>query len=91
VKIVYRQSFEKDLLAIQDKNILKRIKSVLTSIENISKLSDIPNLKKMHGHNSAYRIRVGNFRLRFFLENNLLNLPWQKTGKIFIEASLKRS
>ena len=81
MKVVYRQSFEKDLLAISDKKTLERIKSVLISAENASKFSDIPNLKKMHGHKTAYRIRVGNFRLGCFFENNILEFTAAKDRK----------
>lgn len=81
MKTIYRQSFEKDLLAIKDKGTLSRIKLILSSVEDASKFSDIPNLKKMKGHKVAYRIRVGDFRLGFFFENNTVEFVAAKNRK----------
>jgi len=32
-------------------------------------LQDIGNLKKMKGHHSAYRIKIGDYRIGLFFEN----------------------
>jgi mRNA interferase RelE/StbE len=33
-------------------------------------LNNIPNLKKPIGHKSAYRVRLGDYRVGFFYENH---------------------
>lgn len=48
----------------------ERIARVIEDIENADKLSDIKNLKKM----KSYRIRIGNYRLGFYFENNTVEL-----------------
>jgi mRNA interferase RelE/StbE len=32
--------------------------------------SDIPNIKKLRGHSSAYRIKLGDYRIGLFIEEN---------------------
>ena len=52
----------------------ERIARVIEDIENADKLSDIKNLKKMKGYTISYRIRIGNYRLGFYFENNTVEL-----------------
>ena len=37
-------------------------------------LSKIPNTKKLQGHKTAYRTRIGNYRLGFFFEDEVIIL-----------------
>lgn len=41
-------------------------------MESIDSLDEIPNIKKLKGHKSAYRIRIGDYRLGFFFENTTI-------------------
>ena len=47
----------------------KAIDKVIDSVENANNISDIPNITKMQGHNTAYRIRSGNYRIGIYIEN----------------------
>ena len=47
---------------------------LITTIEGSPSLKDIPNLKKLKGHSAAYRIRIGNYRLCFFFENDTVTI-----------------
>ena len=81
MKTIYRQSFEKDLLRINDKATLQRIKAILISAESAQQISEIQNVKKLKGHKTAFRIRVGIYRLGFFFENNSLEFTAAKHRK----------
>jgi len=59
VKLAYEACFEKDLKNINDKNLLKKIKSTIEEIRKTDKLSSISNLKKLKGYETFYRIRIG--------------------------------
>ncbi len=52
--------FEKRFDALRNGDLRVRLRDVVRKVGNATTLSDIPNLKKMEGHPSAYRIRVGN-------------------------------
>jgi len=63
VKLAYEACFEKDLKNINDKNLLKKIKSTIEEIRKTDKLSSISNLKKLRGYETFYRIRIGDYRI----------------------------
>ena len=43
---------------------------LIEKIESVQNLSQIPNTKKLKGHKSAYRIRLGDYRVGLFLEGS---------------------
>ncbi len=63
MKVEFRESFIKDLKALQDKNLLKRVKEVIEAIEKADSLLNIPSLKKLKGGGNYFRLRVGDYRL----------------------------
>ncbi len=63
-------TFEKDLSKIKDKNVLDQIKQLLDLIDSAKNLGEIPNIKKLKGELNSYRIRIGNYRVGFFLMKN---------------------
>ena len=58
----------KDLSKIDKSQALK----ILKSIEHLSNYPDITNIKKLQNHNPTYRLRVGNYRILFDIENNVI-------------------
>ena len=68
-----RKSFIKDaskLSAITQKELAE----VISQIELSSTLSELKNCKKLKGFPSAYRIRLGQYRLGLFYENQTIEL-----------------
>ena len=53
------------------KNNIHKTLDILRSSDDIRLLSQV---KKIKGHKSAYRIRIGNYRLGFFVEKNTIIL-----------------
>jgi len=74
MKVEFLKRFSKDIDELTVKSVKATLKRVIESIENADTLSNIPNTKKLQGHKSAYRIRVGNYRLGFFYENETITL-----------------
>jgi len=54
----FEKSFQKDLRKIKDKNMLTRIKAVITESKKANVLSEINGLIKLKGYNTFYRIRL---------------------------------
>jgi mRNA interferase RelE/StbE len=48
------------------------IDNVILKIETAQSLKDIPNLKKLKGHDTAYTIKINTYRLCFFFENETI-------------------
>ncbi len=69
MKILFEKRFLKDIELINEKNLKPQVEIIIEEIEKAKRLSSMLNLKKLKGHKSAYRIRIGNYRLGFFYEN----------------------
>lgn len=63
MKILFEESFEKDLRRIRDKDILKRVKEIIDESKKAEDLSAIRSLKKLTGYDTFYRIRLGDYRI----------------------------
>ena len=72
MKIDFKKSFPKDLRKINDKNILKKVKDVIDTIENSPSLMEIKNVKQLTSGEKYYRIRIGDYRIGLKLENEVV-------------------
>jgi mRNA interferase RelE/StbE len=71
MNVTYRKKFLKDLKAPQSTDVYDKICTlVLEEIPNAEDLSTISNLSKLKGDDTAYRIRVGDYRIGFFMEDD---------------------
>jgi mRNA interferase RelE/StbE len=79
MNVTYKKKFLKDLKALQSTEAYEKICDlVLEEIPNAEDLSTIlqrrgytnANLSKLKGDETAYRIRVGDYRIGFFMEND---------------------
>ena len=69
--IEYLPTFIKDLKALRSSPVYKTIYELaFEDIPNIDNLSELTNLKKLKGSNTAYRIRVGNYRIGIFITDD---------------------
>jgi mRNA interferase RelE/StbE len=73
MKTNYLPTFIKDLKRLKSASSYSTIKNlVFTDILAVQNLQEISNLKKLKGDDNAYRIRVGDYRIGFFLEDNII-------------------
>ena len=71
MKVTYTKKFLKDLKDLNSTDVYEKICIlVLEEIPNTEDLSTIANLSKLKGDDTAYRIRVGDYRIGFFMEDN---------------------
>ena len=57
------KSFAKDVEKINSSSINKKISRIILGIQKASKVSEISNLKKLHGTKNYYRIRMSDYRI----------------------------
>lgn len=69
MNVEFVSGFEKELAGTQDKKLAKIIFDCIHLFEKAKNLVDIPNLKKLKGHSTAYRYRKGKYRIGFYFEN----------------------
>ena len=73
MNIEIRRSFEKDALRLPAvaQTQLSKMVDKLTQVEKISELT---SCKKLSGFKNAYRIRMGEYRIGFIIENGTVEL-----------------
>ena len=66
MKVEFLSKFNKDLDNISLKSVKSNLEKFIQLLELSQNLNNIPNLKKLKGHRSAYRGRIGDYRVGFF-------------------------
>lgn len=72
MKVLYEKSFLKDLRKRKDKALKKRVETIISGIKKARDRSDLANIEKLKGHDSAFKIRIGDYRLGLFIENDTI-------------------
>ncbi|GJM41773.1 MAG: toxin RelE [Ardenticatenaceae bacterium] len=66
--VLFEASFAKDLKRVKDKQLLKRVHNILEQVKVANGLTDIPNMKKLQGYDSYFRLRLGEYRIGIEVE-----------------------
>ena len=69
MQVEFLSKFSNDIDRISQKSIRTKVAKLIRLMESESDLNNIPNLKKLVGHKSAYRVRLGDYRVGFFYES----------------------
>ena len=72
MEIEFRESFLRDVNHIREKGVKKKIAAVITEVRAASSLTTIRNVKKLEGSENYYRIRIGEYRMGFRLQEKTL-------------------
>jgi len=71
MKLIIRHSANKDVKKLP-KAIKEEIEKIVLRMVEAESLGGLNNIKKMKGHGSAYRMRIKDYRLGFFLEEDTI-------------------
>ena len=74
MQVIFLSKFSKDLDRIKSRKLKASVLEIIESIEEAKELKGFPNIKKLKGHGTSYRIRIGEYRLGFYLEKNVVIL-----------------
>lgn len=74
MEVVFLQTFENDVKRIQDKSLLRKLKDVILTLENSNNLREIVGIRKITGSNTAFRLRIRDYRLGLYYENGIIEL-----------------
>ncbi|MDO8998530.1 MAG: type II toxin-antitoxin system RelE/ParE family toxin [Bacteroidota bacterium] len=69
MQVEFLSKFSKDIDRISQKSVKTNLAKLISLLESENDLNNIPNLKKLVGHKSAYRFRIGDYRVGFFYES----------------------
>ncbi len=61
--LIIKESFDKDVEKVQNKELLIRLSESIRQIEKANQIKEIPNIKKLKGYKNHYRIKLGDYRI----------------------------
>ncbi len=70
MNVEFLKHFSKDLDNLVGAAIKRQVAELIEDFESFDSLPKMANLKKLKGHRNAYRVRLGDYRLGFFLDGN---------------------
>ncbi|MBM2816471.1 MAG: hypothetical protein HW421_3233 [Ignavibacteria bacterium] len=70
MKVEFIKKFKKDLIALKGSGIGKDVTEIINQVKTAEKLSDIKDMKKLQGHDNAFRIKVNDYRIGVFITND---------------------
>jgi mRNA-degrading endonuclease RelE of RelBE toxin-antitoxin system len=74
MKVEFLKKFSKDLDELKLKSVKQALMRLIENMETADSLERVPNTKKLKGHKTAYRTRIGDYRLGFFFQNSTILL-----------------
>ena len=70
MQVEFLSKFSKDIDHISVKSVKSNLAKLIRQMESEENLNNISHLKKLSGHKSTYRVRLGDYRVGFFYENH---------------------
>lgn len=84
MKLIFTKAITKDVRKIKDKKLQQKIEETILSLKNASELFEVSSVKKISGHPDAYRIRIGDYRLGFYVhEETIILMRFLKRNDIY--------
>jgi mRNA interferase RelE/StbE len=68
----FEKSFVKDFRKLKNKELARSILEVAKQVSEAKSANEIINLKKLSGVRSAYRIRIGDYRIGVIIDKNIV-------------------
>lgn len=81
MKVEFLRSFAKDVDELTSSVAKQRIMDLIRQVESASSIRQIPQIKKLKGLTSAYRIRVGDYRVGIFVTQGTVQFARVKNRK----------
>jgi len=70
VNVAFKEGFARDLRAVRDKSLLRRVRVVIEEFERAQRPNEVSGLKKLKGGGNYYRVRVGDYRVGLEIEGD---------------------
>lgn len=70
--VEFLDKFNKDVDKLKDAKAKDALIKAISKVEKAATLLEIPNLKKLKGEKFAYRIRIGEYRIGLYIEDNIV-------------------
>ena len=74
MEVVFLRSFIQDFRLITQPAVRRKIERAVKRMQEVTSLRELKELKKLEGFPNAYRVRVGDHRIGFFLVGGTIEL-----------------
>ena len=74
MKVIVSRQFEKDTEKELNKTMQLKLAVLIEELQQTPSLIGIANVKKLKGYKTAYRIKMGDYRIGFLLETDTVML-----------------
>lgn len=74
MELVFLRSFIQDFKAIREPSVRRKVERIVKQLGVAKSLRDVPHVKKLEGLPNAYRLRIGDHRIGFFLVDGTIEL-----------------
>lgn len=74
MEVIFLRSFLTDIKKLNDIKLKNKIREFIIEIEIAENIDEIHNIKKLKGYSTAYRFRLGDYRLGFYKAENTIEL-----------------
>jgi mRNA interferase RelE/StbE len=74
MKVIVTQQFGKDVDKKLSKERQLKLADIIEELQKAPNLFSINNLKKLKGYKAAYRVKMGDYRIGFIFEENIIKL-----------------
>ncbi|RLD66272.1 MAG: type II toxin-antitoxin system RelE/ParE family toxin [Bacteroidetes bacterium] len=72
MQVQITKDFAKKFRKVKDEKLAQAILTIISEVQSAETFSEIKNVKKLSGHNNAYRIRIGKFRIGVFAQGDVI-------------------
>ena len=76
MEVAFTKVFSKQIDAIPNDALKTKLSQAVRNVMQASTLREIANLKKMKGYSTAYRIRIGDYRIGLFIEEQVATFAY---------------
>lgn len=68
----FEKAFDRDFRKLNSKALASSVSEVIKQVSKATIPEEIPNLKKLKGYKSAFRIRIGDYRIGVVIEKDTI-------------------
>ena len=72
MRVEFLNRFNKDISSIKNKSTKQKLVALINLVESAKSKSEIKNLKKLKGFSDAYRVRLGDYRVGIFINDDIV-------------------
>ncbi len=74
MEVIVTKKFSKDVDKELDKILQLQLANLIEQIRTVSSLQQLKNIKKLKGYKTAFRVKLGSYRIGFIFETDKIIL-----------------